>query len=114
MTRALASTTPRPRSPRCCGSTPANELADRYPGRLAGTIGDAALSSPNSLIIIIGHTPAQLADTPDSVQVTSIATTVPGRFDHQLNPKGLAYSRPTRESSRAASTSSCRSWRWAC
>ena len=72
-------------------STPANQLADRYPGRLAGTIGDAALSSPNSLIIIIGHTPAQLAGTPDSVQVTSIATTVPGRFDHRLNPKGLAY-----------------------
>ena len=72
-------------------STPANQLADRYPGRLADTIGDAALSSPNSLIIIIGHTPAQLAHTPDSVQVTSIATTVPGRFDHRLNPKGLAY-----------------------
>ena len=72
-------------------STPANQLADRYPGRLAGTIGDAALSSPNSLIIIIGYTPAQLAGTPDSVQVTSIATTVPGRFDHRLNPKGLAY-----------------------
>ena len=72
-------------------STPANQLADRYPGRLAGTIGDAALSSPNSLIIIIGHTPAQLAGTQGSVQVTSIATTVPGRFDHRLNPKGLAY-----------------------
>jgi hypothetical protein len=72
-------------------STPADQLADRYPGRLAGTIGDAALSSPNSLIIIIGHTPAQLAHTPDSVQVTSIATTVPGRFDNELNPQGLAY-----------------------
>ncbi|HEX9540489.1 MAG TPA: FtsX-like permease family protein [Streptosporangiaceae bacterium] len=72
-------------------STPANQLAGRYPGRLAGTIGDAALSSPNSLVIIIGHTPAQLAGTPDSVQVTSIATAVPGRFDDRLNPKGLAY-----------------------
>ena len=72
-------------------STPANQLAERYPGRLAGTIGDAALSSPNSLIIIIGHTPAQLAGTPGSVPVTSIATTVPGRFDDRLNPEGLAY-----------------------
>ncbi|HEY4854309.1 MAG TPA: FtsX-like permease family protein [Streptosporangiaceae bacterium] len=72
-------------------STPANQLAGRYPGHLAGTIGDAALSSPNSLIIIVGHTPAQLAGTQGSVQVTSIATTVPGRFDHRLNPKGLAY-----------------------
>ncbi len=59
-------------------ATPANQLADRYPGRLAGVIGDAALPSPDSLVIIIGRTPAQLAHTPDSVQVTSIATTVPG------------------------------------
>ena len=58
--------------------TPANQLADRYPGHLAGTIGDAALPSPNSLVIIVGRTPAQLAHTPDSMQVTSIATTVPG------------------------------------
>ena len=59
-------------------STPANQLADRYPGHLAGTIGDAALPSPNSLVIIVGRTPAQLAGTPDSVRVTSIATAVPG------------------------------------
>jgi hypothetical protein len=72
-------------------STPADQLADRYPGRLAGTIGDAALSSPNSLVIIIGRTPAQLAGTPNSVQVTSIATAVPGNFGHPLNRKGLAY-----------------------
>ena len=72
-------------------STPADQLADRYPGRLAGTIGDAALSSPDSLVIIIGRTPAQLAHTPDSVQVTSIATTVPGNFGTRANPEGLHY-----------------------
>ncbi len=76
-------------------STPADQLADRYPGRLAGTIGDAALSSPNSLVIIVGRTPAQLAGTPNSVQVTSIATAVPGRFDARVNPKGLAYMPPS-------------------
>src|SRR5580700_5106631 len=59
-------------------STPADELADRYPGHLAGTIGDAALPSPNSLVLIEGRTPAQLAHTPDSVRVRSIATTVSG------------------------------------
>ena len=48
-------------------STPADELADRYPGRLAGTIGDAALPSPDSLVIIIGRTAAQMARTPDTV-----------------------------------------------
>ena len=75
-------------------ATPASELAARYPGRLAGTIGDAALPSPNSLVIIIGHTPAQLAGTPDSVRVTSIAMAEPGEFSGQANPQGLNYTPP--------------------
>jgi hypothetical protein len=78
-------------------STPANELADRYPGRMIGTIGEAALPSPGSLVIIIGRTPAQLARTPDSVRVTSIATTVPGNplgGGNQPNPGGLQYIPP--------------------
>ena len=73
-------------------STPADQLADRYPGRLAGTIGYAALPSPNSLVIIVGHTPAQLAHTPYSVQVTSIASAAPfSAGDRPVNPKGLDY-----------------------
>ncbi len=75
-------------------STPADQLAGRYPGHLAGTIGDAALPSPDSLVIIIGHTPAQLAHTPGSVQVTSIATTEPGGFSDRVYPKGLDYIPP--------------------
>jgi hypothetical protein len=89
-------------------STPAGELASRYPGHLAGTIGDAALPSPDSLVIIIGRTPAQLAATPNSVRVTSIATAVPlgpggGRYlvhvrgPSQGNPNGLKYTPPGRE-----------------
>jgi hypothetical protein len=74
-------------------STPANQLADRYPGRLAGTIGDAALPSPDSLVIIIGRTPAQLAHSQDSVQVTAISPMVVGVPvpPTEANPKGLAY-----------------------
>jgi hypothetical protein len=75
-------------------TTPANQLADRYPGHLAGTIGDAALPSPNSLVLIEGRTPAQLAHTPDSVRVRSIATTVsgnPGSNQSEVNPQGLTY-----------------------
>ena len=74
-------------------STPANQLADRYPGHLAGTIGDAALPSPSSLVIIVGRTPAQLAHTPNSVQVTSISTTLVGwpAPPAEANPKGLTY-----------------------
>jgi len=77
-------------------STPADQLAGRYPGHLAGTIGDAALPSPNSLILIVGRTPAQLAHTPDSVQVTSISTTQPGRPGDpaEVNPRGLTYIAP--------------------
>jgi FtsX-like permease family len=83
--------------------TPASELADRYPGRLAGTIGDAALPSPDSLVIVVGRTPAQLAQTRQTVQVTSVNDVMPGSFvppgstcygphcRHAPNPKGLAY-----------------------
>ena len=73
-------------------STPAGELADRYPGRLAGTIGHAALPSPDSLYIIIGHTPAQLAHKPDTIAVTTIATAFPS--GNAENPKGLPTSPP--------------------
>jgi hypothetical protein len=71
-------------------ATPANQLADRYPGHLAGTIGDAALPSPDSLVIIIGRTAAQLAATPGSARVTSIAT--PGATGS--NSRGLNYMPP--------------------
>jgi hypothetical protein len=76
--------------------TPGDQLADRYPGRLAGPIGDAALPSPNSLIIIVGRTPAQLAHTPDSVRVTSISTTLGGGPGSRArpNPRGLNYTPP--------------------
>ena len=56
-------------------STPRDELADRYPGHLIGVIGDAALPAPNSLIIVIGRTPAQVAHLADAGEVTSINTT---------------------------------------
>jgi hypothetical protein len=80
--------------------TPASQLADRYPGHLAGTIGDAGLPSPDSLVIVVGRTPAQLAQTPNTVQVTSVSDVMPGTFvpscggpycRHAPNPKGLAY-----------------------
>jgi FtsX-like permease family len=79
---------------------PAAVLASRYPGHLAGPIGDAALPSPDSLVIVIGRTPAQLAQTPNTVQVTSIADAVPGSENQcrgpgcppQPNPQGLEFS----------------------
>ncbi len=72
-------------------STPADQLAARYPGHLAGTIGDAALPSPNSLLIVIGRTAAQLSHTPGVVRATTIATTPPSGCpqDHCLPGEGM-------------------------
>ena len=56
-------------------SVPANELRDRYSGRQVGTIGAAALPSPNSLIIIIGHSARQLSQAPGAVEVGAIQRT---------------------------------------
>jgi hypothetical protein len=89
-------------------SVPADQLADRYPGHLAGIIGDAALPSPSSLVIVVGRTPAQLATAVGSVKVTAIATTAPAdlggtvtispalkghrpQLQPNFNPNGLRY-----------------------
>ncbi|HEY1667206.1 MAG TPA: hypothetical protein VGG54_16080 [Trebonia sp.] len=102
-------------------STPANRLAGRYPGQLAGTIGDAALPSPNSLVIIIGHTPAELAQTPNSVRVTSITGAGPGGSRHlclgadcppSVNPSGVHYSPPDGGASPSTTDLILSSWRW--
>jgi hypothetical protein len=57
-------------------TVPRDELGDRYPGRLVGTIGDKALTGPDELVIFIGHKPAQLAAMGAQV-VTHIATAPP-------------------------------------
>ncbi|MFI6360870.1 FtsX-like permease family protein [Streptomyces sp. NPDC050743] len=62
--------------------TPADQLGDRFPGRLAGTIGDAALASPDSLIAVIGRTPAQIKGAPGARAVTTIATSRPSTCDN--------------------------------
>ena len=56
-------------------SESASELRDRYPGHQTGTIGAAALPSPNSLIIVIGHTARQLSQAPGAVEVGAIQRT---------------------------------------
>jgi hypothetical protein len=56
-------------------STPPNELRDRYPGRQIGTIGPAALPSPNSLIIVIGRTTRQLSQAPGAGEIGAIQRT---------------------------------------
>jgi len=58
-------------------TVPADELGDRFPGHLAGTIGDAALNGTNDLVIYIGYTPAALKVVDGTQWVTSISTAPP-------------------------------------
>jgi hypothetical protein len=58
-------------------STPAGELADRYPGHQVGLIGQAGLPSPDSLINIVGRSVAQMSHLPGAAELTSLNTTTP-------------------------------------
>jgi hypothetical protein len=59
-------------------SVPASELGNRFPGRLAGTIGQQALTGPTELVIYVGYAPAKLAGLPATTVVDRIAT-APGQ-----------------------------------
>jgi hypothetical protein len=54
--------------------TPANQLGDRFPGKQIGTIGDSALTGPDALVIVIGHSASQLSHAHYVTEVTSIVT----------------------------------------
>jgi len=58
-------------------STPASELANRYPGHQAGLISEAGLASPGSLVIVVGRSAAQMSRLPGAAEVTSLNTTPP-------------------------------------
>jgi hypothetical protein len=58
-------------------ATPNDQLGARYPGRDLGTIGDAALPSPDSLLVIVGVAPDQVAKLPRAKQLTSIGDNTP-------------------------------------
>ena len=59
-------------------NAPADELADRYPGHQTGLIGQAGLPSPDSLVIVVGRSAAQMSHLPGATEVTSFNTTPPG------------------------------------
>ncbi|MGC4887424.1 FtsX-like permease family protein [Micromonospora sp. DT227] len=54
-------------------TTPADQLADRYPGRDVGLIGPAALTSPDALLILVGGTPDQVGALVGVREVTRVA-----------------------------------------
>jgi hypothetical protein len=55
-------------------TVPADELGDRFPGRQAGLLGDAALSDPDELAIVVGYSPSALAAIPGTGEVHRIAS----------------------------------------
>jgi hypothetical protein len=55
-------------------TVPADELGERFPGRLTGTIGQAALNGTNDLVVYVGYTPAALNKIGGTAWVTSIYT----------------------------------------
>jgi hypothetical protein len=62
---------------RLLAATPHDQLGARFAGREIGTVGEAALASPESLLVIVGGTPEQVAKLPQAKQLTSIGDTGP-------------------------------------
>lgn len=56
---------------------PAAELADRFAGELVATIGDDALPSPDSLVVVVGRTVEELESDGRAALVQQISTTSP-------------------------------------
>ncbi|MGV9213582.1 FtsX-like permease family protein [Micromonospora sp. RB23] len=54
---------------------PAAELAERYPGRDLGVVGPAGLTSPDTLLAIVGGTPEKVSALPNARQVRSLGDT---------------------------------------
>ena len=78
-------------------SVPADELGDRFPGHLAGTIGDSALTGPDELVIYVGYQPAQLGQ----------ARHDGGDEDREPHPAGRSGRRTSVTPSRSALSRSC-------
>ena len=55
-------------------TVPADELGDRFPGTMIGTIGQAGLTGPGQLAVYIGYAPKALNAIDGTGWVTSIAT----------------------------------------
>jgi ABC-type antimicrobial peptide transport system permease subunit len=70
---------------RLIASEPASELGDRFPGRQVGTIGAAALPSPDSLVVVVGHDDRQLSSVRGAVEVRGIQRTLSNCFSCQSN-----------------------------
>jgi FtsX-like permease family len=60
---------------RLLSTVPADQLGDRFPGHAVGVIGNAALPAPDSRVIVIGHSPEEIAKAPGVVKVSAFTST---------------------------------------
>lgn len=70
-------------------TVPAAELGDRFTGTQVGTIGQAGLSGPTELVIVVGETPAEVAALPNTSYVTRVATAPQQQGTTQLYRMGF-------------------------
>ncbi|HKC27200.1 MAG TPA: FtsX-like permease family protein, partial [Jatrophihabitans sp.] len=68
---------------------PHSELAARIPGTEVGTIGAAALPAPDSLIAVVGRTPAQVENLSGAAHVTTISTVPPSSCNGSCYDLGI-------------------------
>lgn len=71
---------------RLIASTPHDQLADRFPGKLVGQIGRSGLSSPTALVAVVGRSASEL--TGPSAITTSTPTVV-SRINDQPDTRTL-------------------------
>ncbi len=71
-------------------TVPADELGERYPGTLAGTIAPAGLQSPDTLAIVIGYAPDTLRAIPGTGYVSAIDHAPHGLSTSQFYKFGFA------------------------
>ncbi|MEV4702312.1 FtsX-like permease family protein [Actinoplanes sp. NPDC049316] len=56
-------------------AVPADQLAARFPARLAGTVGPEALPAPDSLVAVAGYTPQEMATRTGAARVSHLPDT---------------------------------------
>ncbi len=67
---------------RLLADRPAGVLGDRFPGHQVGTIGPSALPSPDTLLVVVGHTADEMSGLPGAQKVDHIAATAPDHCDN--------------------------------
>jgi hypothetical protein len=84
-------------------SAPANQIGDRFPGKLAGTIGQQALTGPDELVIYIGYPPSKLVGLPATQVVDKISTAPRDARYGRVTSATRSWSARSRSCSRSSS-----------